>query len=178
MWVFGYGSLIWRPGFAFVEQRRARVLGWARRLNQGSDDHRGVPGALGRVVTLVRDAKTTCTGMAYRLDDAFADEILAALDVRERNGYARQALELHDEGPAPFATGITWVADETNPNYLGDAAIDAIARQVARAVGPSGTNREYVLELARTLRVLGEDDAHVFEVERALIAVEEARATT
>jgi cation transport regulator ChaC len=69
LWIFGYGSLVWRPSFPFAERRGAWIDGFARRFWQGSTDHRGVPGAPGRVVTLEPDARARCFGVAYRVDD-------------------------------------------------------------------------------------------------------------
>ena len=170
-WIFGYGSLVWRPAFAAHEQCPARVRGWTRRFWQGSTDHRGLPGAPGRVVTLVPDPDAVCWGMAYRVELASLPDVLAALDVREQGGYSRHevALELLDgaAGTAP-ARGLMYVAEPGNPNYLGPAPLDAIAAQVRTSTGPSGPNLEYVLRLAAALRAMGADDAHVFELEELL----------
>jgi cation transport regulator ChaC len=183
-WIFGYGSLVWRPAFPALEQRPARVRGWTRRFWQGSTDHRGVPSAPGRVVTLVPEPDAVCWGMAYRVEPARLPEILDALDVREQGGYARHevALELQQAprraqraegersqypGAAPVR-GLMYVAGPDNPNYLGPAALDAIAEQVRRSTGPSGANLEYVLRLAAALREMGADDAHVFELAELL----------
>jgi len=73
MWIFAYGSLIFRPAFPFVERRRAFVRGWMRRFWQGSPDHRGVPDAPGRVVTLLPSEAETCGGCAYRIEASFAE---------------------------------------------------------------------------------------------------------
>lgn len=67
VWVFGYGSLIWRPGIAFRERRVARIRGWTRRFWQGSHDHRGLPHAPRRVVTLVPEPGASCEGVAFRV---------------------------------------------------------------------------------------------------------------
>ncbi|HJK98062.1 MAG TPA: gamma-glutamylcyclotransferase, partial [Polyangiaceae bacterium LLY-WYZ-14_1] len=67
LWIFGYGSLVWRPAFAYVERRPARLRGFARRFWQGSTDHRGVPGAPERVVTLVEEPSLEVGGTAYRV---------------------------------------------------------------------------------------------------------------
>ena len=67
LWLFGYGSLIWRPASPFVERRPASARGYARRFWQGSTDHRGVPEAPGRVVTLLPSAGDRCEGVAYRV---------------------------------------------------------------------------------------------------------------
>ena len=87
--MFGYGSLIFRPGLPFVERVVAHLDGWTRRFWQGSHDHRGLPHAPGRVVTLVPAPGESCRGVAYRLSDDQVQAHLADLDHREKNGYQR-----------------------------------------------------------------------------------------
>jgi cation transport regulator ChaC len=164
VWVFGYGSLIWRPSFPFVERRRAWIRGWTRRLWQGSDDHRGVPGALGRVATLVESPEAKVLGVAYLIAGPEAPSVLTHLDHREKNGYERHEVDLLADDGTSFARGLLFIAGAHNPNFLGDAPLDRIVDQVARARGPSGPNTEYVVELARALRELGEPDPHLEEI--------------
>ena len=172
LWLFGYGSLVWRPAFAHELRRAARVRGWTRRFWQGSTDHRGVPEAPGRVVTLVPEEGATCAGLAYRIEGAAQEAVLEQLDWRERGGYRRVEMELllvgGEAGPEEVVRGISYVATPANPNYLGPASLVAIADQVRRAEGPSGPNPEYVLRLAEALRSLGETDPHVFALEALL----------
>lgn len=169
LWLFGYGSLIWRPSFPFVERRIAVARDHARRFWQGSTDHRGVPGAPGRVVTLLPSPGARCDGVAYRIADADVDAVLAGLDVRERGGYVRLDLtvELRDD----VIAALTYVAAPDNPDWLGPAPLADIARQIARSRGPSGPNHEYLLRLAAALREQGADDPHVFDLERELLAL-------
>jgi len=168
-WLFAYGSLIWRPSFGFAEQRPATLRGFARRFWQGSTDHRGTPGAPGRVVTLVEERGAACRGLAFRIAAPDAERVLAELDHRERGGYARRHLELELDGLGPIA-GFAYVAEHENHNFLGPAPLREIAAQIAAARGPSGPNPEYVLRLAEALRALGADDPHVFELEAELLA--------
>ncbi len=171
LWIFAYGSLVWRPAIPHAESRRATVRGWARRFWQGSTDHRGVPGAPGRVVTLVEARDARCDGVAYRVAPADRARVLRELDVRERGGYERLdlALEWVDTAePRPGAVALTYVAAAHNPNYLGPAPLPAIAAQVRRSHGPSGSNVEYVLRLADALRRLDAEDPHVFGLEALL----------
>lgn len=161
--VFGYGSLIWRPTFAFRERTPAIIRGWARRFWQGSTDHRGVPGAPGRVVTLVREEGARTWGVVYRIDRADADAVLGHLDEREQGGYERHEVEV--ETAAGTVPSLVYVARETNPEYLGPASLREIAETVATSRGPSGPNLEYVVRLAEAIRGAGEEDAHVFAVE-------------
>ncbi len=162
-WIFGYGSLIWRPDFSYSECRTAAILGWSRRFWQGSTDHRGVPGAPGRVVTLSRDDDGRCWGRAYRIEAGGGAGILDRLAHREKGGYDRIVLDLHFAEPdTPPVPGFVYFANPDNPNYLGPAPLADIARQVRRSRGPSGANVEYVLSLAGALREMGVDDAHVF----------------
>jgi glutathione-specific gamma-glutamylcyclotransferase len=175
-WVFGYGSLIWRPAFRFEERRPGWIEGWVRRFWQGSTDHRGVPGVPGRVVTLVASPGSRCAGVAYRLPDGEREAILAHLDDRERGGYARHVVDVHiarDAGPGRAAHSTTipalvFIVTEANPEYLGPAPVLEIADQIRRARGPSGPNVEYALRLAEALRALDAEDSHVFEIAEAL----------
>jgi cation transport regulator ChaC len=178
-WIFGYGSLVWRPELELVERRTARLDGWARRFWQGSTDHRGVPGAPGRVVTLVEAPGSRCWGVAYRVGTADRAAILERLDRREQGGYERRTVTLWLEAHAPrqrvaaAEPALLYLATPANPSYLGPAPLEAIAAQVVAASGPSGRNADYVLRLAAELRALGvdeSDDEHVFALERLVLA--------
>ena len=168
IWLFGYGSLIWKADFAYLERRPAYIRGWERRFWQGSHDHRGTPEAPGRVATLIRAEGSICHGMAYRI----TPEVLAPLDVREKNGYLREkvALTFVDEKGCGIeqSEGLIYLASEDNPAFLGDAPLEAIAQQIANAHGPSGPNRDYLVNLAKALRELGANDAHIFALEAQL----------
>lgn len=170
MWIFGYGSLVWRPDVAFEEQLPVYVMHWTRRFWQGSPDHRGTPQMPGRVVTLVAAPGERTWGMAYRLAPSAAADILARLDYRERGGYARHEVPLYTRDGAPHATGLVYVATPDNPHFLGDAPLEAMAAQIRAAAGDSGANRDYVLRLAESLRALGAQDDHVFALEALLRA--------
>ncbi len=183
LWVFGYGSLIWRPDFEFAARRPARLHGWARRFWQGSHDHRGVPDRPGRVVTLVKSADAFCDGVAYLVEADAIDRIFEALDHREKNGYQRYRvdLELHDADPcaAPATdipgdgtNAVVYVAPLNNHAFLGPAPLEEMARQILLCEGPSGRNRDYLLALAQSLRDLDADDPHVFELESLVRSLE------
>ena len=165
VWLFGYGSLIFKADFPYLERRPASIEGWSRRFWQGSHDHRGTETAPGRVVTLVPDPGALCHGMAYLV----TPEEFAHLDHREKNGYLRLATDIHfDDGSS--VEGLVYIATHENAAFLGPASEAEIARQIAAAHGPSGPNSEYLLELAKALRELGKPDPHVFEIERHLSA--------
>lgn len=172
MWIFGYGSLLWRPAFPYVERRVAYLEGWARRFWQASTDHRGVPEAPGRVVTLVPERAARCFGLTYRLTTEARAEVMRLLDWRERGGYERfeVTLELPDGDPSSIRA-LTYRAAPGNPNYVGPAAASEIAAVVAHAVGPSGPNLEYVVRLGDALRAFRAEDPHVFEIEALAVAL-------
>jgi cation transport regulator ChaC len=163
-WVFGYGSLVWRPGFPHVESAPAHVRGYSRRFWQGSPDHRGVPQAPGRVVTLVPEPGAVCWGVVYRIAPADWETVLRDLDVREIGGFARRTVSVAFGDGRPAATALTWVAGEGNPNYLGSAPLEDIADQIRRCGGRSGSNVEYALRLAAWLRANDARDDHVLAV--------------
>ncbi len=177
MWIFGYGSLIWKPGFEWQEKRVGFVRGWRRRFYQGSYDHRGVPGKPGRVVTLLPHEEDITWGVVFRIEGAEADRVLANLDHREKGGYERHHVPIFADPTEPTRhivdRALMYVATEGNPHYLGPAPIEEIARQTLVAHGPSGPNREYVLRLAEALRQFEVHDQHVFAVADALMALED-----
>ncbi len=161
-WVFGYGSLLWRPGFPHRERVVACLPGRGRRFWQGSPDHRGRPAAPGRVVTLAEDPAALCWGAAYRVDPVEWRGVQAFLDVRESGGFERLELEVTLRDGEDSARALVYVAPRGNPNFLGPATLDAMAEQVRRARGRSGTNVDYVMRLAAALRAQGAEDEHVF----------------
>lgn len=163
VWLFGYGSLIYKADFPYLERRPALLRGWTRRLWQGSHDHRGTPERPGRVATLVAEPDAACVGMAYQV----APGAFGQIDFREKNGYLRHALDFElDDGQR--VQGVVYIAAPGNAAWLGPADVADIARHVATAQGPSGSNRDYVLKLATALRGLGADDPHIFAVANVL----------
>ncbi len=164
-WVFGYGSLIYKVDFPFLERVEAHIVGWERRFWQGSHDHRGTPEAPGRVVTLVAATGKRCDGVAYCITEAVFDH----LDHREKNGYQRvdTAMTLADERQV---TATVYIADPGNHAFLGPEPLPELARHIAASHGPSGSNREYLLTLAASLRELGVHDQHVFDLETLLLS--------
>eukprot|EP00047_Mylnosiga_fluctuans_P013213 m.30144 g.30144 ORF g.30144 m.30144 type:complete len:192 (+) comp4749_c0_seq2:2107-2682(+) len=180
IWIFGYGSLIWKVDFDHEEAMVGFVRGYARRFYQGSTDHRGVPGSPGRVVTLLPDDASVTYGVAYRVAAKNVDAVMSYLDYREKGGYERMELEVlpHNNSKTPVRA-LVYTCTDANSNWLGPAAEDAIALQVFHSTGPSGPNREYVLKLAEAMRSIapGVRDAHLDAIEDHLQRLIDAHAS-
>lgn len=162
VWLFGYGSLIYRPGFSFLERRPAYIKGWERRFWQGSHDHRGTIAQPGRVATLIENPDAICHGMAFLI----SPEVFAYLDDREKNGYLRFSTPLHfSDGTANNAEkALVYVATPENGAYLGPASELEIARHISHCHGASGPNSDYLLKLQTALNELGTPDDHVNQI--------------
>lgn len=166
VWVFGYGSLIWRPAMAFAARRAARIERWERRFWQSSTDHRGTLEAPGRVLTLV-EAAGAVWGMAYAIERAAWPAVEAALEIREQQGYARLTVELGLAAGArageivETVSGLVYLATPANPYFIGPEPLETTAAIVRRSRGPSGSNIDYVLELERALAAMAAIDPEV-----------------
>jgi glutathione-specific gamma-glutamylcyclotransferase len=160
--VFGYGSLLWNPGFNYSQVRKVWLPDWSRRMWQGSTDHRGTSEFPGLVCTLVPDPGQGCWGLAYVVSDPEWPEIRAQLDHREKDGYQLRNLTAQsDQEPIHCWT---YVADATNPSYIGDRPAQELAWRMARASGESGPNADYLLRLHQTLMQLEIEDPHIAEL--------------
>ncbi len=110
---------MWRPAFAYARSEPAFVRGWIRRFWQGSPDHRGVPEAPGRVVTLLPGAeRDRVWGVVYQIAPGHEREVLEGLDHREQRGYARHEVAVHT-ATETIPDALVYVATERNPNWLG-----------------------------------------------------------
>lgn len=171
-WIFGYGSLVWRPAFPYRRRRPGFIRGYVRRFWQASTDHRGTPEAPGRVATLIGQPGAVCWGMAYEVGREDMKAVLEALDHREKDGYERiltrvtlQASASHDEADVD---ALVYIAGTHNPRYLGPTSVEEIAAEIQVRHGPSGSNREYVLRLAEALADMGAEDPHVLDIMRRI----------
>lgn len=170
IWLFGYGSLIYKVDFPILDSRPASIKGWKRRFWQGSHDHRGTPEKPGRVATLIEAAGEQCFGMAYQV----TEEEFEHLDHREKNGYLRFEVDINfaDSNPLQLKKGLVYIAPTDNEAFLGAASELEIAQHISQSTGPSGDNSEYVYLLAKALRALGVDDPHLYSIEGYLRQLE------
>lgn len=168
LWVFGYGSLIFRPDFPYVARREGYITDWSRRFWQASLDHRGTFENPGRVATIVASPGARCWGVAYCVAPQERERVLAYLDERECGGYERRMLPFHTPDAEPLDSVLVYIADHGNPNFCGPEELAVTAAFVRAARGLMGPNLDYVSKLAAALQLMGAEDPHVFELARAL----------
>lgn len=157
LWVFGYGSLMWRPHFDYEEAVRARVEGYSRCFCIYSTYHRGTPERPGIVLGLDRGGE--CEGMAFRIAAARAGETIAYLREREQvYGVYREAsipITFHDGNARRHEIALAYVVERWHPTYVGRLPLVEQALLIRRAEGLSGTNLDYLVSTVRHLRALG-----------------------
>ena len=169
LWIFAYGSLMWRPGFAYEEARRARLTGYRRAFCIYSVHHRGTPERLGLVLGLDRGG--ACEGVAYRIAASKVAETRAYLRARELvNGVYREALVPVELEPYPpvGVMALAYIVERAHPTYAGRLPLPTQARLIRAARGVSGANLDY---LVSTVRHLGELGIRERELERLVTLV-------
>ncbi len=147
IWIFGYGSLVWRPDFEYAERHRADLGGWSRRFWQASTDHRGVPERPGIVVTLVPDPEAVTVGVVYGLRPEVATPIMGALDYRERGGYSRESVDV-TLADGRVVEALVYRGTAENPNYLGPAPLGRYCGPDSRRGGPQRSQPRVCVEAA------------------------------
>lgn len=157
LWVFGYGSLIWDPGFPVAERRIGRVTGWHRSFCMRSIHHRGTVEAPGLVLALDRAEGALCQGVAFRVAPGAEGATLDALRERELVSSAYLELTLPVETGEGPVEALTYVIDPDHVQYCRLELVEQ-ARIIARAQGGRGANRDYLWSTAAHLAELGISD--------------------
>ncbi|ANM71190.1 ChaC-like family protein [Arabidopsis thaliana] len=163
LWVFGYGSLIWNPGFDFDEKLIGYIKDYKRVFDLACIDHRGTPEHPARTCTLEQSTGAICWGAAYCVRGGPEKEKLAMeyLERRECEYDSKTLVEFYTENDTstPIVTGVivfTSTPDKvSNKYYLGPAPLEEMARQIATASGPCGNNREYLFKLEKAMFDIG-----------------------
>ncbi|WNJ98303.1 gamma-glutamylcyclotransferase [Thalassospiraceae bacterium LMO-JJ14] len=152
-WIFGYGSLMWRPGFRFLEQQTARLDGYHRAPCIYSHYHRGTLDVPGLVLGL--DEGGYCLGIAFRIDIKDRVQIFDYLYEREMIGYAYQPACVDVDINGKAVSAYTFIADPAHEQYAGTLGESTAAEIIMRAEGISGLNREYLLNTVAKLETEG-----------------------
>ena len=174
LWVFAYGSLMWRPGFDHLERVPARIIGAHRSLCVLSHVHRGTPERPGLVLGLDRGG--TCRGIAYRVTQSQRDATIRYLREREQiNNVYREAMRsiwLIGE-PERRVEALCYVVDRGHPQYAGRMSLEQQLHYVRQGHGRSGANRDYVISTVAALEALGFRDAELHLLAERLKGVHE-----
>lgn len=159
MWVFGYGSLLWNPGFDVAESVVGTLPGYARSFCMRSIHHRGSTETPGLVLALDEQPDHACTGIALRVGPGQEAATLAYLREREliSSAYVEKTLDV-DLTDGRRVRAVVYVIDETHDQYCGGLPLEEQAQIIARAVGGRGPNTEYLYNTASHLSEMGLQD--------------------
>jgi cation transport protein ChaC len=156
LWVFGYGSLMWRPGFEYIEKVPARLIGEHRALCVYSFDHRGTPEKPGLVLGLDRGG--ACRGIAFRVAPDLRAATVEYLRAREQTTHVYREVKRSvwlNNGSQQRVSAMTYVADRSHVQYAGRLPLDEQLRIVGQGHGRSGNNRDYVLATVKAIEAEG-----------------------
>jgi len=155
-WVFGYGSLMWRPGFTYLDSVGALLRGYHRAFCIYCQHYRGTPEQPGLVLGLDRGG--ACRGIAFRVAGTEAASVKAYLDERELVSDAYRPRMVPVATPERRIIAYTFVADPAHPHYAGKLGIERSAQVILEAQGRSGLNRDYLINTLRRLEAEGYRD--------------------
>ena len=165
LWVFGYGSLMWRPGFEFIEQVPARLIGEHRALCVYSFDHRGTPEKPGLVLGLDRGG--ACRGVAFRVVAKRREQTIEYLRSREQTTLVyrevMRSVWLENEG-RDRVSALAYVVDRGHIQYAGRLSLTEQLRLVRQGHGRSGNNRDYVLSTVKSIEAQGFRDPQLHQL--------------
>src|SRR3981189_2549205 len=165
LWVFGYGSLMWRPGFEFIEQVPARLIGEHRALCVYSFDHRGTPEKPGLVLGLDRGG--ACRGVAFRVAAGSRNATVDYLRSREQTTHVyrevMRSVWLENEARQRISA-LAYVVDRGHVQYAGRLSLTDQLRFVQQGHGRSGNNRDYVLATVKSIEAQGFRDAQLHQL--------------
>ncbi len=156
MWVFGYGSLLWNPGFPVAQSKRATLMDYARSFCMSSIHHRGTEEKPGLVLALDEQQGAHCKGLALAVEAGHEDRTLDELREREliSSAYVERLLDVHLEG-GEVVNAVTYVIDPHHVQYCGGMPLEDQANIIAHAVGGRGPNTEYLYNTAEHLAEIG-----------------------
>ena len=159
MWVFGYGSLLWNPGFPVARREVAMLHGYARSFCMTSIHHRGTEDHPGLVLALDEVAGAHCKGLALSVEAGYEEQTLAELREREliSSAYVERDLEV-ELASGDTVTAVTYVIDPHHVQYCGGMPLEEQARIISTAVGGRGPNTEYLYNTAEHLVEIGLGD--------------------
>ena len=163
LWIFGYGSLMWSPGFRYRTEAPGFVFGYHRSLCIYSHRHRGTPERPGLVLGLRRGG--SCWGMAFRVAASSAPAVLASLWRREMRNHVYQPRLIRVRlGRRRAVRAVAFVADPRHQQYACDLALAQTARLVAQGSGQRGHNLEYLHRTIAQMHAIGVRDPHLEQV--------------
>uniref|UniRef100_A0A1A8RA60 Gamma-glutamylcyclotransferase n=1 Tax=Nothobranchius rachovii TaxID=451742 RepID=A0A1A8RA60_9TELE len=176
LWIFGYGSLVWKPDFKYKRSEVGHIKGYKRRFWHGDNFHRGSDELPGRVVTLIEDDDAATWGVAFEVSGSQVEESLKYLNVRETvcGGYVTKMVDFFPDGEnEPPVSALVYIATSDNTLYLGPASPEEIGAQIAMCRGKTGHNLEYLVRLAEFMRnsCPHVEDRHLFSIEAAALTV-------
>ena len=172
LWVFGYGSLMWNPGFEYVRAAPALLRGYHRSFCVYSHRYRGTPQAPGLVLGLDRGG--SCRGMAFLVAEAGVPAVVANLWAREMNRRVYRPRIVPVEVRGRRVRALTFLADPTHVAYAGRLAPEVIARHIARSHGARGPNADYLANTLAHLDGLGIREQRLHQLLLAVQALQRA----